>query len=119
MIRSAIMNTASEELIASPDTVSPVLSDEALCARVATMRRQMLTVCAWTQRINYEGEWITPDVFLRRCFQIPVTHGIEPAALKRALGELSEPAATTGRDDWGATPSTDSRAPSRSVHRTS
>lgn len=87
MLLDVMANTAPAGFIASPTVGTTDLSNEALCARVAAMREQMLTVCAWTHQIKYEGEWMTPDVFLRRCFQIPVSHGIAPEVADQLLHE--------------------------------
>ncbi|MBE2212761.1 MAG: hypothetical protein IAE82_02745 [Opitutaceae bacterium] len=82
------MNTAPTGQFASPQAAQAALSDEALCARIAAMRTQMLTVCAWTHRIKYEGEWMPPDLFLHRCLQIPITHGIAPDVVDLVLGDI-------------------------------
>lgn len=38
----------------------------------------LVTMCAWSQTIKYQGEWISFDVYLEREFGINTTHGISP-----------------------------------------
>jgi hypothetical protein len=40
-----------------------------------------VTLCAWTRSVEYEGEWISFEEYLRRRFDISTTHGIAPDAL--------------------------------------
>lgn len=44
------------------------------------LREDMVTMCAWTKRIHHAGRWISLEEFLRESLDIPVTHGISPAA---------------------------------------
>lgn len=37
-----------------------------------------MRVCAWCRRIDYKGEWISLEEFLRQGFDTPTTHGICP-----------------------------------------
>jgi hypothetical protein len=47
-----------------------------------------LTVCAWTKRVKYEGEWMSIEAFLLRRFGIVVSHGISEEAQKALLEAL-------------------------------
>lgn len=39
----------------------------------------LVTMCAWSKTIKYQGEWISFEVYLEREFGINTTHGISPA----------------------------------------
>jgi hypothetical protein len=46
--------------------------------RVQRLNR-LVTVCARSREISYEGEWMSLERYLARRFRIVVTHGIAPA----------------------------------------
>jgi CHASE3 domain sensor protein len=50
-------------------------------ARGAEHYRNLVTLCAWTRSVEYEGEWISFEEYLRRRFDVSTTHGIAPDAL--------------------------------------
>lgn len=49
--------------------------------KIQQLRSGLLTVCAWTKRIQHEGKWLSPDEFLRDHLQLPLTHGISDEGL--------------------------------------
>lgn len=42
---------------------------------------KLVRVCAWTKRLELDGEWLDVETYLQRRFGIQVTHGISGAAL--------------------------------------
>ena len=60
-------------------------------ARGAEHYRNLVTLCAWTRSVEYEGEWISFEEYLRRKFNISSTHGISPDALSQIQVGLDEP----------------------------
>jgi hypothetical protein len=40
-----------------------------------------------TRSVEYEGEWISFEEYLRRKFNISATHGMSPEALSELFGE--------------------------------
>ncbi len=48
----------------------------------------LVTMCAWSRTIEYQGEWISFEQYLLRRFNINTSHGISPEEAKRAFGEL-------------------------------
>ena len=42
-----------------------------------------LRVCSWCRRIDYHGDWISPEEFMKQGFDTPTTHGICPECLRR------------------------------------
>ncbi len=59
-------------------------------ARGAEHYRNLVTLCAWTRSVEYEGEWISFEEYLRRKFQVSTTHGISPEALSQIQVGLDE-----------------------------
>ena len=48
----------------------------------------LVTMCAWSHTVEYQGEWISFEQYLLRRFNINTSHGISPAEVKKAFGEL-------------------------------
>ncbi len=42
---------------------------------------RLVTVCAWSRTIQFQGEWLTLEEYLARRFKVNVTHGISPQQL--------------------------------------
>lgn len=43
---------------------------------------KFLRVCAWCRKIEYKGEWMRLEDFMRQGFDTPTTHGICPECLR-------------------------------------
>lgn len=50
---------------------------------------KLVTLCAWSNTVKYEGEWIAFDKYLERRFGVLATHGISPAAVKKLDAEMN------------------------------
>ena len=59
-------------------------------ARGAEHYRNLVTLCAWTRSVEYDGEWISFEEYLRRKFNISATHSISPDALSQIQLGLDE-----------------------------
>ena len=66
-----------------------------LVVRTLALRRQLearvetlVKICAWTRTVQYQGEWLSFEDYLRRRFNIEATHGMSPAETERQLAEL-------------------------------
>jgi PAS domain S-box-containing protein len=46
------------------------------------LRKGLVTVCAWTKRIEVNGTWLTVDEFLTQHLDLKLTHGISQDAAK-------------------------------------
>jgi hypothetical protein len=44
---------------------------------------KFMRVCAWCRRINYQGDWIPLEEFMRQGFDTPTTHGICTACFRQ------------------------------------
>jgi len=49
----------------------------------------LVTMCAWSHTIEYEGEWISFEEYLKRRFDLDTTHGISPTEAKKALEQIN------------------------------
>jgi CHASE3 domain sensor protein len=47
--------------------------------------RRLVIMCAWTRTIQYEGEWLTFEDYLKRRFGLETTHGIRPDQANKIL----------------------------------
>jgi PAS domain S-box-containing protein len=48
----------------------------AAAAEIEKLRSGLLKVCAWTRRIQIDGQWISVDQFLRDHLHLNLTHGM-------------------------------------------
>lgn len=54
---------------------------------------ELVTVCAWSRTIEYDGDWVSFEEYLQRRFGIRTSHGISPAEAAKLLpGEGQLPA---------------------------
>lgn len=51
---------------------------------------RIVTMCAWSKAINFEGEWMSVETYMERRFGLSITHGISPAELERLEGALDD-----------------------------
>ena len=57
---------------------------EELQQRVNTL----VTICAWSRTVEYQGEWISFEEYLLRRFNINTSHGISPAEREKIFKDL-------------------------------
>ena len=87
-------NLTSEDKLDLRENISTVLllTSTALIvgAGILFLRIQLLqniiTVCAWTQRVNYRGKWMRMEEFLWERFRVKVSHGISEEAFDGVMG---------------------------------
>ena len=48
--------------------------------------QSIITICAWTQRVNFNGKWMRMEDFLWRRFRVKVSHGISEQAFEDVMG---------------------------------
>jgi hypothetical protein len=66
-------------------------------------------VCAWCHHISFKDKWVRLDVFLKREFDTPTTHGICPACAQKqkaaiAVARRAAAAAAAAADPGQANP---------------
>ncbi len=52
--------------------------------------QRVVTICAWTGLVNYEGQWIRMDEYLQRRFSLSVSHGLSKEASAKIIAEVKE-----------------------------
>lgn len=71
--------------------------------------QNIITVCAWTQRVNYRGKWMRMEEFLWERFRVKVSHGISEEAFDGVMGMVGKN--LTIPDDRGDRPAGASDGP--------
>jgi CHASE3 domain sensor protein len=52
--------------------------------------QHMVTICAWTGQVYYEGQWIRMDEYLQRRFGLSISHGLSKEASAKIIAEVKE-----------------------------
>jgi CHASE3 domain sensor protein len=55
----------------------------------------LVTICAWSRTIEYQGEWMSFEEYLKRRFDVHATHGISPAESKKFKKAVEQTASRT------------------------
>jgi len=48
----------------------------------------LVKICAWSRTIEYEGEWVSFEEYLKRRFNMDTSHGISPAEAEKVFRDL-------------------------------
>ncbi len=64
----------------------------------AVSTEDLVTLCAWSKTVRYEGEWVPFERYLKRRFGLTTSHGISPQAIKKFAAEERVPAACALKD---------------------
>jgi hypothetical protein len=52
--------------------------------------QQVVTICAWTGQVKYEGRWVRLDEYLEHRFGLSVSHGLSREAADKMAAEIKE-----------------------------
>jgi len=52
--------------------------------------QEFVTVCAWTGRVRFEGQWLRLDEYLKQQFNISVSHSLSQEAAEKMRIEIEE-----------------------------
>ena len=52
--------------------------------------QEFVTVCAWTGRVRFEGQWVRLDEYLKQQFNISVSHSLSQEAAEKMRVEIEE-----------------------------
>jgi CHASE3 domain sensor protein len=85
--RLDISDAVSTGLLILSATV--VLGAGLLVLRIRQLQ-SIITICAWTQRVNFKGEWMPMEEFLWRRFRVKVSHGISEQAFEGVMGMVGK-----------------------------
>ncbi|HUJ42688.1 MAG TPA: hypothetical protein VLW52_03665 [Opitutaceae bacterium] len=58
--------------------------------RIRELQNNYQVICDWTKQIQIEGRWIPIEQFLTDYLNIPLTHGITPAAARALAAEFED-----------------------------
>jgi len=50
--------------------------------------QQVVTICAWTGQVKFDGEWIRLEEYLKKRFGISVSHGLSKEAAAKIASEI-------------------------------
>lgn len=67
-----------------------VLAGVAFMLRRLKRYQDLVTLCAWSRTVSYEGEWLSFEEYLRRRFNLSTTHGISPEALASLDADIAK-----------------------------
>lgn len=60
-------------------------------SEVRQLKINQSVVCAWTERIQVEGQWLTLSEFLTQRLHLEISHGISPQAHQKIMQSLNNP----------------------------
>ena len=66
-------------------TAAAIFGAGVLLLRIRHLQ-SIITICAWTQRVNFNGKWMRMEDFLWRRFRVKVSHGISEQAFEDVMG---------------------------------
>jgi hypothetical protein len=72
-------------------------------ARIESLQRSVLTICAWTKTVWDGQRWMPVEEFLSEHLDIPVSHGISEEALNYQLQKIGAGDARLINTDCGST----------------
>jgi hypothetical protein len=52
--------------------------------------QQIVTVCAWTGQVKFQGQWLKLDEYLQRQFGIMVSHSLSQEAADKMMKEMED-----------------------------
>lgn len=76
----------AEELIVGLAVLAMILAG-AVSFRLRRAER-LVTMCAWSKAIEFDGEWMSIEAYMARRFGISITHGISPTEIQRLETEM-------------------------------
>ena len=86
-------------------TAAAIIGAGMLLLRIRQLQ-SIITICAWTQRVNFNGKWMRMEDFLWRRFRVKVSHGICEQAFEGVMGMVGKNITVSGnRADKFAIPS--------------
>ena len=69
-------------------TVVMVLMFIVIILRRLEKLQQVVTICAWTGQVKYEGQWIRLDEYLQCRFGLSISHGLSKEAAEKMVAEM-------------------------------
>jgi CHASE3 domain sensor protein len=76
-------------------TAAAILGAWVLLLRIRQLQT-IITICAWTQRVNFNGKWMRMEDFLWNRFRVKVSHGISEQAFEGVVGMVGKKLTISG-----------------------
>jgi CHASE3 domain sensor protein len=76
-------------------TAAVIIGAGMLLLRIRQLQ-SIITICAWTQRVNFNGKWMRMEDFLWRRFRVKVSHGISEQAFEGVMGLVGKNITVSG-----------------------
>jgi CHASE3 domain sensor protein len=76
-------------------TAAAIIGAGMLLLRIRQLQ-SIITICAWTQRVNFNGKWMRMEDFLWRRFRVKVSHGISEQAFEGVMGMVGKNITVSG-----------------------
>ncbi|MGA2852806.1 MAG: CHASE3 domain-containing protein [Verrucomicrobiota bacterium] len=70
-------------------TAIALIAIVAILLRLEHMRK-IVTICAWTGQVKFDGEWIRMEDYLKRRFGVSVSHGLSREASSKLIQEIRQ-----------------------------
>ena len=51
---------------------------------------RMITMSAWNKQVNYKGQWVSVEEYLKKDLGITVSHGIDPESASKIMRDLEK-----------------------------
>jgi hypothetical protein len=90
VVLSRIRRDSEREREANQKLARALADVEKSVEDIRRLQSQLQTVCAWTQRIKDEGEWIGFEEFMMKYFRLRFSHGISEDALQELQKQFEE-----------------------------
>ena len=95
------LKTSFDEQARDKEELTKALDElKSSAGEIQKLRKELQVVCAWTNRIRVEGQWMTLSEFLTHSLHLNVSHGISPEAMKKmmeTITQMEQPASDTGK----------------------
>jgi len=59
--------------------------------------RKIVTICAWTGQVKYEGGWVQMEEYLKKRFDLSISHGLSQEAAEKMMRETKPSPAKTAK----------------------
>jgi CheY-like chemotaxis protein len=88
IIEGVLAEAAGETAPAPAVAAAPKLVAAPIVDELQELQNQTQVVCAWTNRVKVDGQWMNVGDFLAKRLHVTVSHGVSPEAMKKIREEI-------------------------------
>jgi hypothetical protein len=77
--------------LTAPTNGAQLLSEKEAMERFVEIHKRTFTICAWSKKIRYYGQWMPLEEFLQNCLDVRFTHGLSEEVYSRLMEEMQSP----------------------------